>query len=307
MSNKLKPYFLLHAGIFLVSFTGILGKAISLREGVLVWYRLFLCVLFLGVFGLLFRKFTPLQKKDRKKAFLIGSLFCIHWLLWYSSVKFANTSIAMSTISTVAVFNALVEPFINKRSFKLSELLLGAMASVGMILIFQAKSGSSFGVIAGIVSALVVAIASVMNKNLTEKNNAYTLTIWEFSAALITMTVIMPFYLYANHLLFPNQQIALFPTNTDIWLLLVFVIVCTLIPFIMNLYALRHVSSFTSNLSFNMEPIWGIAAAILFFHEQKELSIQFFIGLFLILFSVIIFSAVKYKRSLDNKRIAETQ
>jgi hypothetical protein len=53
-----------------------------------------------------------------------------------------------------------------------------------------------------------------------------------------------------------------------------------------------------------MEPIWGIAAAILIFHEQKELSIQFFVGLFLILFAVIIFSAVKYKRSLDNKRMA---
>jgi hypothetical protein len=38
-----------------------------------------------------------------------------------------------------------------------------------------------------------------------------------------------------------------------------------------------------------MEPIWGIAAAILIFHEQKELSIQFFVGLFLILFAVIIF------------------
>jgi drug/metabolite transporter (DMT)-like permease len=104
--------------------------------------------------------------------------------------------------------------------------------------------------------------------------------------------------------LFPEQHIALFPTTKDIWLLLIFVIVCTLLPFIMNLYALRHVSSFTSNLSFNMEPIWGIAAAILIFHEQKELSIQFFVGLFLILFAVIIFSAVKYKRSLDNKRMA---
>jgi drug/metabolite transporter (DMT)-like permease len=301
MSNKLKPYIVLHAGIFLVSFTGILGKAISLREGILVWYRLFLCVVILSIFGYIFKKFEPLRKEDKKKAFIIGALFCIHWLLWYSSVKFANTSIAMSTISTVAVFNALVEPFINKRPFKLSELLLGAIASIGMILIFQAKSGSSFGVIAGIVSALVVAIASVMNKNLTEKNNAYSLTLWEFTAALITMSVIMPFYLMFNKELSPNEHIALIPTGKDIWLLLVFVVVCTLIPFIMNLYALRHVSSFTSNLSFNMEPIWGIAAAILIFQEQKELSVQFFIGLSLILFSVVIFSAVKYKKSLNSK------
>jgi drug/metabolite transporter (DMT)-like permease len=293
MSKNFRPYLLLHFLVFLVSFTGIFGKAISLQEGVLIWYRLFLSVIFLSIYIRLFVKTTPIKPAYKWKATLVGILYCVHWLFWYGSIKYANVSIAMSTISTVAVFNALIEPLINKRKFKAIELLLACLASIGMILIFQAKSGSAFGTILGIISALIVALASIFNKDLTENNDPYRLTQWEFASALGFLTLIMPIYLQFN------KGIALFPTTNEVYMLFVFVIVCTLTPFIMNLYVLRKVSSFTSNLAFNMEPVWGIAAAMILFKEQKELNTQFYLGLLLILSSVLIYTAIKYYQTIN--------
>lgn len=288
MSKSLKPYLLLHLLVFIVSFTGIFGKAIHLQEGVLIWYRLLFSVFFLGLYIRFFIQTTPIKKEYRWKATMVGCLYAVHWLLWYGSIKYANVSIAMSTISTVAVFNALINPFISKNKFNVAELFLASLASIGMILIFQAKSGHTFGTILGIISAFIVAVASIFNKDLTENNDPYRLTLWEFASALLFVTLIMPIYLQFN------KGIALVPTTNEIYMLFVFVIVCTLLPFIMNLYVLRKVSSFTSNLAFNMEPVWGIIAAIIIFKEQKELNTQFYLGLLLILSSVLIYTLIRY-------------
>lgn len=297
MSKSLKPYLLLHLLVFIVSFTGIFGKAISLKEGVLIWYRLFFSVIFLGLYILVFIKTTPIKKEYKLKATLVGCLYALHWLLWYGSIKYSNVSIAMSTISTVAVFNALINPFISKNKFNFAELFLASLATIGMILIFQAKEGNAFGTILGIVSAFLVAVASIFNKSLTENNDPYRLTLWEFASALLFITAIMPLYLHYN------VGARLVPSSTEFYMLLVFVIVCTLLPFIMNLYVLRKVSSFTSNLAFNMEPVWGIIAAIIIFKEQRELNTQFYIGLLLILSSVLIYTLIRYYQNTTVKHL----
>ena len=300
MSKSLKPFILLHLLVFIVSFTGIFGKAITLKEGVLIWYRLLFAVFFLGIYILLFLKTTPIKKEYKIKATIVGCLYATHWLLWYGSIKYSNVSIAMSTISTVAVFNALIHPIINKSKFNFAELLLASLASIGMVLIFQAKSGNAFGTILGIVSAFIVAIASIYNKELTENNDPYRLTLWEFASALLFVTLIMPVYLHYN----PGT--VLYPSMNEVYLLLVFVIVCTLLPFIMNLYVLRYVSAFTSNLAFNMEPVWGIIAAIIIFKEQKELNTQFYIGLLLILSSVVIYTIIRYYQNSTTNNLMKS-
>jgi drug/metabolite transporter (DMT)-like permease len=43
-----------------------------------------------------------------------------------------------------------------------------------------------------------------------------------------------------------------------------------------------------------MEPVWGIIAAIIIFKEQKELNTQFYLGLLLILSSVLIYTIIRY-------------
>ena len=52
--------------------------------------------------------------------------------------------------------------------------------------------------------------------------------------------------------------------------------------------ALKKVSSFTTNLTFNLEPVYSIIIAFILFHENKQLSWAFYAGLGCIILSVFL-------------------
>ena len=52
--------------------------------------------------------------------------------------------------------------------------------------------------------------------------------------------------------------------------------------------ALRKIPAFTVNLTYNLEPIYSIILAMIIFGEAKELNLAFYVGLSLIILSVIL-------------------
>lgn len=99
---------------------------------------------------------------------------------------------------------------------------------------------------------------------------------------LLALTFIIPFYLR----IFPAEYFL--PSLTDWFWLLVLAWLCTVVSFILQLNALKKVSPFTANLTYNLEPVYGIILAFIIFHENKYLSSGFYYGLALILLSVIL-------------------
>jgi drug/metabolite transporter (DMT)-like permease len=78
------------------------------------------------------------------------------------------------------------------------------------------------------------------------------------------------------------------PNGSDLAWLLVLVIGCTLLPFMLWLRALHHVSVFTTQLSLNLEPVYAIVLAALFFREYADLTPTFYIGVLIIISTVFI-------------------
>jgi drug/metabolite transporter (DMT)-like permease len=60
-------------------------------------------------------------------------------------------------------------------------------------------------------------------------------------------------------------------------------IFCTLIPFVVSLGTLRHLSAFTTQLAINLEPLYAIVLAVLFLGEARELDLSFFLGVLILL------------------------
>jgi drug/metabolite transporter (DMT)-like permease len=56
--------------------------------------------------------------------------------------------------------------------------------------------------------------------------------------------------------------------------------------FILSLNALKHLSPFTTNLSYNLEPVYSIIMAFIIFKENKFLGVGFYYGFALILLAV---------------------
>ena len=60
------------------------------------------------------------------------------------------------------------------------------------------------------------------------------------------------------------------------------------LPFLFQLQALRSLSAFTVNLAYNLEPVYSIAFAAILFGELQEVNFSFWLGIALIIISVLI-------------------
>jgi len=277
-----KAFIQLHIAVFLAGFTAILGKLILLNEGLLVWYRIFLTVLVLG--GIMFfqKQLKRIPLNAAIKIAGVGLIIAIHWVTFYGSVKYANVSVALVCFSATGFFTAIFEPLIFRKKVVVAELLLGVLAISGIYIIFDFHPQYKTGIIFGIFSAMGSALFPIFNKQLLSRFTPRTLTLYELGGGLAALTILLPFYLNS----FPATYYL--PTLTDWGWLLILAIICTVLCFDLQLNALKKISAFTANLTYNLEPIYGIILAFIFFRENKQFHNEFFIGLGLILLAIVL-------------------
>lgn len=272
----------LHTAVFLVGFTGILGVLIQLSELPLVWYRISITVISLFVLLKLKKQFTPLPKKSIQQLLLIGTVIALHWVCFYGSIKLSNVSIALICFSSTGLFTALLEPLLITKRIRWIELGLGLFSITGIYLIFHFDDRYKTGIIVGVIAAVLAALFSVLNKKYLAITDAKQMMLYELIGGWLILTCLLPFYIH----LFPNAN--LYPTLTDWGWLLILSWVCTIVAMQLMLESLQKVSAFTQNLSLNLEPVYAIIMAFLLFQENKALHSSFYIGVALILFSVIL-------------------
>ncbi|MCA6438451.1 MAG: EamA family transporter [Chitinophagaceae bacterium] len=272
----------LHIAVFLVGFTAILGALISLSGMVLVWYRLLLTVLSLYAYLRFTNKLQKLSKQAYLRLMLFGVVIALHWVFFYSSIKLTNVSIALVCFSATGFFTAIVEPLLITKKIKIAELGLGLISIAGIYLIFHFDTRYKTGIAIGIISALLAALFSVLNKKNITLANAQTTIFYELLGGILVLSIVMPLYLYW----FPGT--VLIPSLSDWGWLLILSWVCTALAMQLMLEALQKVSAFTQNLSLNLEPVYGILMAFFLFHENEQVHISFYIGVSLIIFSVLL-------------------
>ncbi len=272
----------LHVAVFLAGFTAILGKLITLNEGLLVWFRLLITVIILGTILFFKKQLIRIPFKDLLKIFGTGTIVALHWVTFYGSVKYANVSVALVCFSASGFFTAFFEPLITKTKISFVELGLGLIAIAGIYVIFDFHPQYTVGIIFGIVSAIGSAIFPIFNKKLLLTYTPKILTLYELGGGLLALTVLVPFYL----MLFPASNYI--PSTKDWLLLVVLAWLCTVISFELQLNALKKISAFTASLTYNLEPVYGIILAFIFFKENENLNGAFYFGVALILLAVVL-------------------
>ncbi|SEI44147.1 Threonine/homoserine efflux transporter RhtA [Dyadobacter koreensis] len=275
-----KAFFQLHISILLAGFTGVFGKAISLNEGLLVWYRMLISgILLLMILGAS-QKLKAISKKDFQRIALSGFLLGLHWIFFYGSIKYSNISVGVVCFSLTGFFTAILAPILNKKKFALSELLLSGLTLLGIGLIFSFDSRYRTGILLGVMSSLLVAFYTIANERLAHSFKSETIMVYQMIGGSLGLAILMPFYLH----FFPVET--MIPSWQDLGYLLMLSLFCTVLLYMLLIQALRKISAFTVNLSFNLEPIYTIALAILIYKENRELTTPFYIGLGLIILSV---------------------
>lgn len=281
----------LHVSVLIAGATGIFGRLISLNEGLLVWYRmLFATVMFFLLLWML-GKLKRVSFRDVCKIGSVGMLLAIHWLFFYGSIKASNVSIGVVCLSLMSFFTALFEPLINRHRISLGEIACSLIGVLGIILIFHFDTRYRLGIGLGILSSALASLFTICNKKVSVGYTSSTMLMYEMGGGFLGLSCLLPLYLS----FFP--VVSILPSLTDFVYLLLFASVCTVLLYILQIQVLKKISAFTFNLTYNLEPIYSIIAAMFLFHEAKELNASFYVGLGLILFSVLLHSAGVFLQS----------
>ena len=154
-----------------------------------------------------------------------------------------------------------------------------------MLCIFSFDARYRYGISIGVLSSFVAALYGVCNKKVSVGVKTRTVLFYQMSAGLVVVSMIIPFYL----MMFPaHQNVLVIPEGSNLWWMLYHALFCTVAMYILQIQALRTLSAFTVNLTYNLEPCYTIAIAFIVFHEARELNFSFYIGIALILISVIL-------------------
>lgn len=287
-----RPYLLLHIAVLLAGFTGVFGKLISLNEGLLVWYRVIISSVLLFILLKLSRIPGQISGKEKFSIAKTGMLITIHWVFFYGSIKYSNISVGVICYCLTSFFTALFAPVINKRKLELTELALSIFTLFGISLIFHFDTSYQIGIILGVISSAFAALYTIYNERLVRHFDSRRINYYQMIGGMIGLGVLMPVYLYY----FPVAT--LLPKASDLGYLFLLSLFCTVGLYVLFAESLKTIPAFTVNLSFNIEPLYSILLAFLFFNEGHEVAPVFYVGVFFVMLSVVLQTMISRRKEV---------
>jgi drug/metabolite transporter (DMT)-like permease len=167
-----------------------------------------------------------------------------------------------------------------------SQLLLSLLTLIGISLIFHLDSAYQFGIILGVISSIFAALYTVLNERLVNNHDSMIINYYQMIGGTIGLGIILPIYLHYV----PAANII--PNSTDLIYLILLASFCTVLLYVLFAESLKRTSAFTVNLSFNLEPLYAIILAFLFFNEGKQVNSGFYMGCSFVLISVVLQSII---------------
>ena len=292
---KLKNYLHLHFLVFIAGFTAILGELITITAVPLVWFRMAIATILIGLYVLIFKIKIKLSLKAIVKLSLAGVIIALHWITFFGAIDVSNVSITLAMFSTGAFFASLIEPLIYKRKIIWYEILFGVIVIIGVFIITQSEMKYIYGIVLGIISAFLSSLFAVLNGKFLEKYSATAISFYEFISGVAFISIFLLIY-------YDGFSVEFFQlSDSDYMYLFILASICTAYAFIASVYVMRYISPYTVVLTYNLEPIYGIILAIILFPEKEKMTTQFYYGAAMILAVVLINGILKNKNSLKRK------
>jgi len=291
MFQTYRYYILLHLIIFMWGFTGILGKLIELEAFIIVWHRVLIAFLALGIY-LWFKK-KPLRISNWQsglKLVGVGIIVALHWITFYKSIQLSTASLGILCLSTTTLHVTWLEPLVMKRPFQLTEFLLGFIVIFGIYFVSSDFQPHEYeALVYGLLSALCAAFFSVFNAKLAQDIPTPTITLYEMGTGFVFLSLIL---LFQGRL---TSDLFIMTTSDFLWLLFLGIL-CTSFAFLVTIEIVKVLGTFTVSLSINLEPIYTILLAIFILQEHTLLNSRFYTGATLIILVVLANAWIKNRQ-----------
>ena len=294
--NVSKNVWLLHMTVLVWGFTGILGALIEVSAIYLVWYRVLIAAISLFLYFKISGKNLRIPWKTAGIYALTGGLVGLHWLLFFHSIKVSNVSVTLVCLSSVTLFTSILEPLIKRKKISLAEVITGCLIIMGIYLIFTFESDYTLGIIFGLSCALMASLFSIINSQLMKTGHAGTISLYEMSGAFLWISIFM---LVTGNM---DQRLAL--NSSDLIYLLLLGTICTAAAYVAGVAVMKELSAFTVALVTNLEPVYGIILAWIFFGQEEKMSGGFYLGAVIVLGAVFLFPY--FKKLIEKQALKST-
>lgn len=285
----MRDYVQLHAVVLLWGFTAILGRLIHVPPAELVVLRTGLAAAGFAVLARALRQPVWVGGKPGLILFATGFLVGMHWILFFAATQWANASICLAGLPSTTLFCAFLEPLlIPGKRLRWHELAVGLTLIPALWLIMHVEVQFSFGLWLSVGSAFAGSVFAVLNGKLAKEHHFAVISCHQMAGASVFALMALP--------LFPTPIVS--PTAADWFWLAILAFVCTVGAYGAYMELLRRMSVFVLNVTYNLEPVYGIVLAALIFREDLQLTLGFYLGSLLIVASVM---AVPFFRRLEGR------
>ncbi|MDK2840683.1 MAG: hypothetical protein PWQ17_188 [Anaerophaga sp.] len=292
MQATTKNLLKLHLVVFIYGFTAILGKLITLDAIQLVWYRMLIAFLALGFLLLIRGRRMAVSRATFFRLTGIGFIVAFHWITFFHAIKISTISVALGCLASTTLFTSLLEPALVRRPLVWLEVITGILIITGLYMIFRFEPDHIAGIITALTSAFLAALFTVLNKLMIVRNRPLVISFYEMGGGFIGITLFM----LLNGIFSAGLQV---PVWSD-WLFLILLgVICTAYAFASSVKVMDVLSAYTVVLTINLEPIYGILMAFLFFGESELMSGGFYAGTVIILAAVFMFPVLSRKLKLS--------
>ena len=275
----------LHLTVLVWGFTGILGALISISATHLVWYRVLIAFITLYLYFRISKTSFKVSRETFIKLFFTGAIVGAHWILFFQSIKSSTVSVALVCLSSLTLFTAILEPVMKKQKISKLEIFTGLLIIGGIYLIFKFESQYTFGIICGLLSALCASLFSIINSKQIKNRPAPVISFYELIGAWVWVSLFM---LIRGEF---NAQMNL--NLSDLIYLLILGTICTSVAYVAGVAVMKELTAFRVALITNMEPVYGIILAFMFFGKREQMTGGFYAGAVIVLAAIFLYPFIK--------------
>lgn len=279
-----------HFIVIIFGFTAVLGALISVSAIPLVWYRMTLATIGLGLVLWLRKHHFRVSKTIAWVAIASGVLIAFHWITFFGSVKVSNVSVTLSVLSSGAFLTSLLEPIFYKRKVIGYEVFFGLLVIFGLVLVLGTGTTHLKGFLYAGISTVLAVLFTLLNGKYVAKTDPYVLSFYELFVGALVVTLVLAFQGS-----FTAEFFAI--SKHDLLWLSILAFVCTSYAFVVSIVVMRHLTPYSIMLGINMEPVYGIALAYAIFGEKEVMHTGFYFGLACILIAVLANGIYKLRRT----------
>lgn len=264
MGTKRSSIAEIHIATLLFGLAGLFGKWVTLSPFIIVLGRVFFASLTLGILILISRHGSfRVKKADLYLLLGLGFVLAVHWVSFFHSIQISTVAIGLLSYATFPVFTVFLEPVFSRERLDPVGLICAVICLFGVFMIiprFELSDSTFQGTLWGILSGLTFAVLAVLNRRMSQKYPSLTIAFFQDASATIFL---LPFC-FVYH---PGLDAG------NIFLLIILGTLCTAGSHTLFIKGMRRVRAQAASLISSLEPVYGIALALLFLGEVPPLRV----------------------------------